>query len=320
MLDEKDKNLDPITGAPGAHPVGTGVGAATGAAAGAAAGAVGGPVTAAVGGVAGAVVGGLAGKAGAELVNPTAEQAYWRERYEREPYYQAGYTYEDYGPAYTLGWNRSTMYDTDFDAVEPELAREWERQRGNSSLAWPHARPATRAAWDRVKSRVGNVTGADDTSLGEPPMHSDDVVDVLNDLIETCNDGEYGFKASIDRATAPNLKSVFEERMRNCASAATELANEVVRLGGKPEEGGSVSGAAHRGWTAVRGMLTSDSDVVILEECERGEDTAMARYRKALKQALPADIRALVQRQMAGVQRNHDLIKSLRDEYKASRS
>ncbi len=35
---DKDLNLDPITGAPGAHPVGTGVGAAAGGATGAAVG------------------------------------------------------------------------------------------------------------------------------------------------------------------------------------------------------------------------------------------------------------------------------------------
>src|SRR3954447_11610765 len=58
-----DSNRDPITGEPGAHPVGAGVGAAVGGAAtGAAAGAVAGPVGAVVGAVAGGVVGGLAGK------------------------------------------------------------------------------------------------------------------------------------------------------------------------------------------------------------------------------------------------------------------
>lgn len=75
-----DLHADPISGAPGAHPVGTGVGAvAGGAAAGAAIGAVAGPIGAAVGIAVGAVVGGLAGKGVAELAEPTAEESYWRE-------------------------------------------------------------------------------------------------------------------------------------------------------------------------------------------------------------------------------------------------
>lgn len=160
-----------------------------------------------------------------------------------------------------------------------------------------------------------------DVGAAELPMHNDDVIATLNHLVETCYDGEYGFKACIDRTNAQNLKSVFEERMRDCSSSAAELASEVVRLGGTPEDSGTVSGTVHRGWVAVRDMLTSDSDndLAVLEECERGEDIALGRYRKALKEALPLDIQAIVARQMRGVQKNHDMIKLLRDGYKQQR-
>ena len=68
-------------------------------------------------------------------------------------------------------------------------------------------------------------------------------------------------------------------------------------------------------------MLTGDdnNDLAVLEECERGEDIALGRYRKAVKEALPLDIRTMVERQMAGVQKNHDTIKSLRDDHKPQR-
>jgi uncharacterized protein (TIGR02271 family) len=67
-------NRDPITGTPGAHPVGTGVGAiAGGVAAGAAVGTVAGPIGTAVGAAVGAVAGGLAGKGVAEEVDPTID-------------------------------------------------------------------------------------------------------------------------------------------------------------------------------------------------------------------------------------------------------
>jgi phage tail tape-measure protein len=70
-IDEPGMNPDPLTGTPGAHPVGTGLGAVSGAAAGASIGAAAGPVGAAVGTVVGAVAGALAGKGAAEAVNPT---------------------------------------------------------------------------------------------------------------------------------------------------------------------------------------------------------------------------------------------------------
>ena len=150
----KDENRDPITGAPGAHPVGTGVGAAVGGmAAGAAAGTLAaGPVGTLVGSAAGAIAGGLAGKAVAEHYDPTAEEAYWRDAYAREPYYQSGMTYDDYDPAYRLGWESRGRYSgRRFEDVETDLGRDYESRRGKSRLSWDNAKHATRSAWDRVE-------------------------------------------------------------------------------------------------------------------------------------------------------------------------
>ena len=155
---QPDANRDPITGAPGAHPVGTGVGAVVGGmAAGAAAGTVAaGPVGTLVGSAAGAIAGGLAGKAVAEHFDPTIEDTYWRENFERQPYYQTGMTYDDYAPAYQLGWESRTRYTGKrFDDFESELARDWDKKhRGKSRLSWDHAKHASRAAWHRVERAI----------------------------------------------------------------------------------------------------------------------------------------------------------------------
>jgi hypothetical protein len=73
-INPEDRNPDPITGQPGAHPLGTGVGAAgVGTVATVIGATVGGPVGAVVGAVVGSVAGGLAGKSTAESVNPSSE-------------------------------------------------------------------------------------------------------------------------------------------------------------------------------------------------------------------------------------------------------
>jgi hypothetical protein len=149
---EPDANRDPLTGAPGAHPIGTGLGAAGGAAAGATLGAAGGPVGAVVGGAIGAVAGGLAGKGAAEAVNPTVEDAYWRENYASRPYVTPGTDYDTYEPAYRYGWeSRGHFIGSTFDDVESDLGREWEKVKGKSSLGWDRAREAARDAWHRVE-------------------------------------------------------------------------------------------------------------------------------------------------------------------------
>jgi len=160
VVDEVDANRDPITGEPGAHPVGVGIGAvAGGAMAGAAAGVVGGPVGTVVGAAVGAVVGGLAGKGVAEEIDPTEEAVYWRTNYTSRPYYQQNDKFEDYEPAYRYGWESSSKHaGRSWTEIESDLSRNWDTARGNSSLGWDRAKHATRDAWERV-THVGDDAG-----------------------------------------------------------------------------------------------------------------------------------------------------------------
>jgi uncharacterized protein (TIGR02284 family) len=145
-----------------------------------------------------------------------------------------------------------------------------------------------------------------------------DTAEVLKDLVECCKDGEYGFRACAEQAERPDLKTLFLARADGCRQAAQELNGLVLACGGKPEEGGSMLGALHRGWVAVKAKLSTFDDKAVLEECERGEDNAKTRYGKALQKELPADVRAVVERQLQGVQRNHDQVKMLRDQLRAT--
>jgi hypothetical protein len=91
-----------------------------------------------------------AGKSIAERVDPSLEEAYWRENYKREPYYERGYTFDDYHPAYRTGWEGRIQHEgRSFDEVERELERAYNRNRGRSHLAWNKNRHAARAAWER---------------------------------------------------------------------------------------------------------------------------------------------------------------------------
>jgi hypothetical protein len=152
VVNEEDVNRDPLSGTPGAHPLGTGAGAASGGVAGAAVGmAVGGPAGSVIGAAVGAVAGGLAGKGAAEAVNPTAEEIFWRETYVREPFYVKGRPYEYYAPGFRAGWEGRVRHDgRSFDDAEPELMLEYNEIKSELDPSWQDIRPAARAAWDRV--------------------------------------------------------------------------------------------------------------------------------------------------------------------------
>ena len=143
-----------------------------------------------------------------------------------------------------------------------------------------------------------------------------DNTSMLNDLIETSKDGENGFRSAAEDAKSAELKATFLRRAEDCAKGASELQQLVSRMGGNPEQGGSVAGAMHRGWMDLKAKVSHRDDLAILEECERGEDVAKAKYRKALDASLPDDVRAVVQRQYDGVVSNHDAVRDLRDRYR----
>jgi uncharacterized protein (TIGR02284 family) len=243
------------------------------------------------------------------LIYPGGEAEYWRDAYSREPYYDSSRSFEDYSPAYELGWISHTTYGGEFDAADRVLANDWDLRKGVSTLAWDEARPATRAAWQRAENARSYVTNGS--------ASSEQVIETLNDLLENSRDGELGFREAAEHARTPSLSAFFGRRADTCRQAAAELQEQIQRLGGKADEGGTVTGAAHRAWVQIRGLFGGASDETMLNECERGEDAALARYRKALKQNLPHDIHSMVLRQFEGAQRNHDMVKALRDKARA---
>jgi len=147
---------------------------------------------------------------------------------------------------------------------------------------------------------------------------SDNVISQLNELIETSKDGEQGFMKAARDAQSPELKTLFTQGARRCAEGARELQDLVRSLGGDPEKTGSTTAALHRGWINVKEAVTGRDDKAILEEVERGEDYAKAQYRKAVDEALPANVKAVVERQYRGVISNHDKVRALRDQFRAA--
>lgn len=149
----------------------------------------------------------------------------------------------------------------------------------------------------------------------ETRMETTDIVKTLNELIQTSQDGAKGFHEASEKASDFPLKSELRNRAHLCEKAAQDLQAMVLSLGGEPERGGTIEGAVHRGWVAVKAAF-GNNDVAVLEECERGEDHAKSVYRDALKANLPAPVRTLVADQYQHVLTNHDRIRDLRDGFK----
>jgi uncharacterized protein (TIGR02284 family) len=147
-------------------------------------------------------------------------------------------------------------------------------------------------------------------------MTNEKAISVLNNLIETCKDGEQGFRTAAEGLTSPEIKSRFQQYARERAQMSSDLQVEVRRLGGDPERSGSMAGAMHRGWLDIKSIVTGKDDHAILAEAERGEDVAKNAFEAALKESLPDSAKMLVQLQGAKVRQAHDDVRSLRDREK----
>jgi hypothetical protein len=154
----------------GTHPIGTAVGGIAGAvAAGAAVGTVAGPIGTAVGAVVGALAGGMTGKAVADMVDPRAEDEYWRQNWNTRDYADNQYSYDqDYSSAYRYGVDAYTRYPgRNYDEIESDLSTGWDSARGESRLGWDDARHATRDAWQRVSDTVERAVPGDSDRDGK---------------------------------------------------------------------------------------------------------------------------------------------------------
>lgn len=151
-------------------------------------------------------------------------------------------------------------------------------------------------------------------------MANDTAISTLNNLIETCKDGQEGFKQAAEGVQASNLKSLFYEFGQQRAQFAGELQGLVREMGGDPETTSSTAGALHRGWINIKSVITGKDDAAILNEAERGEDVAKKAYKDALAENLPANAASVVQRQSAEVEKAHDKVRNLRDATNAAAS
>ncbi|HEX3420811.1 MAG TPA: PA2169 family four-helix-bundle protein [Candidatus Udaeobacter sp.] len=141
---------------------------------------------------------------------------------------------------------------------------------------------------------------------------------VLNKLIETLKDGQEGFKQAAESVRNPALKVLFSDYSHQRSRFATALQSEARHHGEtEPETSSSSTGALHRGWINLKSAITGGDEHAVLAECERGEDSAVEEYKKAMDDGLSPSAQELVVRQFAEIKAAHDRIKSLRDAAKS---
>src|SRR5664279_2144205 len=115
------------------------------------------------------------------------------------------------------------------------------------------------------------------------PLKNAEVVSILNELIETCEDGLHGFTTASKAVDNVSAKALFASRLPNILRGESELKAEVRRLGGDPDKRGTIARALHRGRLALKRAVTGQHAEAIVTECARGAEHAAPVYEAALQ-------------------------------------
>jgi uncharacterized protein (TIGR02284 family) len=171
------------------------------------------------------------------------------------------------------------------------------------------AMPSRKLFTEKIPARPGR------RAIHLTMSHQKEIISTISDLIETLKDGQKGFLEASEAVKDTRMKSLFSEFSLQRAKFAGELQNEAISLGEhNPTNTSSTAGAMHRAWINLKGAITSQDDHAILAECERGEDSALSEFKKAMEEdGLSSPIREIVSRQYADIKRAHDRIRELRD-------
>ncbi len=89
-------------------------------------------------------------------MNPLNRDQYdnhFRNNYRSAAYHNPERSWDDYSPAYEYGYASKTgaHRDRDFNEVENDLERGWDKTKANSRLAWSEAKEAVRDGWHVIE-------------------------------------------------------------------------------------------------------------------------------------------------------------------------
>jgi uncharacterized protein (TIGR02284 family) len=144
-------------------------------------------------------------------------------------------------------------------------------------------------------------------------MHTnDDHIKLVNSLLKTTIDSADGYAEAAKDAESPRYKDLFERRAQERRSVASELEEEVRRLGGDPKDDGTALAAAHRAFLNLKDAVTKGDEAVI-SEVEAGEDFIKEKYEKALKDTdVDPQTRATIERAWTSVKSGHDQMRDIK--------
>ncbi len=144
-------------------------------------------------------------------------------------------------------------------------------------------------------------------------MHTnEDHIKLVNSLVETTIDSADGYAEAAKDADGARYTELFQRRAEERRTIASELQDEVRRLGGEPKDDGTILAAAHRAFLNLKDAVTKGDEAVI-NEVEAGEDYIKGKYEKALQDNdVDPQTRRVIEKAWVSVKSGHDQMRDIK--------
>lgn len=246
-------------------------------------------------------------RAGAARASAVRADAYWHEAFSRESYYVNGRGYDQYRPAYALGWLAAqTWPGEEFAALEARLERQWDTEHGSSFLDWREVREAVMAGWRYARTEQVPPSAAQERAL----------VELLRPLSRGCLKLADDLHALASAAQPDFGQQVIQRHIRMLRGFAFDLQKALLLEEYADEPLARLSSRLHWQWTQLKASLSSRESPQILELCELREQSLLAGYRRALRSPmLNLQVIELLQDQAHRLERNLERVSWVRQNW-----
>lgn len=135
----------------------------------------------------------------------------------------------------------------------------------------------------------------------------------LNNLIVTAVDSVDGYEEAAKNTEAARFSAMFKDRAAERQAVLVDLRKEVTRLGGEPEDDGTMLAGAHRVFVNLKSVVSGQDDKAIIDEIEQGEDHIKAKFETALEDdQISPQVRNAIRDCYSSIKRGHDQMRDLK--------
>ncbi|MEO2058502.1 MAG: PA2169 family four-helix-bundle protein [Mesonia sp.] len=127
---------------------------------------------------------------------------------------------------------------------------------------------------------------------------TEEVAKKLNNLLEKNYDAEKGYQDAAERIENPSMKDFLQKQAQKRYDFGHEIKTEIKNYGEEPDKGGSAKGTVHRAWMDLKAAVASSSEEQVMEEVQRGEQSAINEYNEVISEtSLPPSVQQVLTKQ-----------------------